>query len=134
MTTLRDTFERSYASVWAADRGYGTPEELAAEIRKWRSGETYPDDMPRLRFGWEAYQWAVRDVTEQRRGVAIADVPSRTIPTDGWKQEYDLLYRSDEKGFNRDEIWVKQFGGARTMVARKDGAAELLALITGAPK
>jgi len=65
-------------------------------------------------------------------GSPSACSPHSTIPTDGWKQEYDLLYRSDEKGSNCDEIWVKQFDGARTMAARKDGAAELLLILAGA--
>jgi hypothetical protein len=55
----------------------------------------------------------------------------RQLPAHGWKQEDDLLYRSGPDGFNVEEIWVKKFGGAGTMAARRVGAAELLKLITG---
>jgi len=55
----REQFELAYATAWAKDRnGDETPEQLAAEIKSWRIGDTYGEDLPRLRFGWEGYQWA----------------------------------------------------------------------------
>lgn len=55
----REQFELAYATAWAKDRDGGeTPEQLAAEVKAWRVGNTYEADFPRLRFGWEGYQWA----------------------------------------------------------------------------
>ncbi|WP_052195830.1 hypothetical protein [Delftia sp. ZNC0008] len=55
----REQFELAYATAWAKDREGGeTPEQLAAEIKSWRAGDTYEEEFIRLRFGWEGYQWA----------------------------------------------------------------------------
>lgn len=55
----REQFELAYATAWAKDRDDGeTPEQLAAEIKAWRVGDTYEAEFIRLRFGWEGYQWA----------------------------------------------------------------------------
>ncbi len=57
---LRERFELAYATAWAADsQGTETVEFLAHEVKTWRDGDSYPADLPRLRFGWEAFQWAV---------------------------------------------------------------------------
>nr|WP_315237709.1 hypothetical protein [uncultured Albidiferax sp.] len=58
---LRDQFERAYATEWARSRnGTETVDELAAEVKGWRDGDTYGNDLPRLCFGWEGFQWAVQ--------------------------------------------------------------------------
>lgn len=56
----RDAFELAYATKWKSSRrGVNSLAELTDELRSWRTGDTYGDDLPRLRFGWEAYQWAL---------------------------------------------------------------------------
>ena len=56
----RAAFELAYATEWQKSRaGDETVEQLAAEIKGWRNGNTYGCDLPRLKFGWEGYQWAL---------------------------------------------------------------------------
>ncbi len=56
---LRDQFERAYATEWhtTGGRNKSTIAELTEVIKTWRNGDTYDDDLPRLRFGWEGFQW-----------------------------------------------------------------------------
>lgn len=55
----RAAFETAYATEWSKNRsGNESVEQLAAEIKGWREGETYPDDMPYLKNTWDGYQWA----------------------------------------------------------------------------
>lgn len=57
---IRAQFELAYATAWASDsQRTETPAQLAEVVKTWRDSDTYPMDMPRLRFGWEAYQWAI---------------------------------------------------------------------------
>lgn len=95
----RERFEFAYATAWAKARAGGeTAEQLAAEIQTWRVGDTYGADLPRLRFGWEGYQWAtlalhsappapeqlgVRDL-EREALRACSELP------DGWEIEVQL--------------------------------------------
>lgn len=59
MEPVRELFELAYATAWAADsQRTETVEYLADQVKTWRDGDTYPPDLPRLRFGWEAFQWA----------------------------------------------------------------------------
>ncbi len=68
---LREQFELAYATAWAADRQRTeTVEFLANQVKTWRDGDTYPEDLPRLRFGWEAFQWAA---LKGRRGLNDQD-------------------------------------------------------------
>ncbi|CUA99375.1 hypothetical protein [Comamonas thiooxydans] len=61
----QEAFELAYATEWHKSRhGDETVEQLAAEVKSWREGATYGDDLPRLRFGWEGYQWALAATTE----------------------------------------------------------------------
>lgn len=56
---LREQFELAYAIAWAADRQRtDSVEFLANQVKTWREGDTYPEDLPRLRFGWEVFPWA----------------------------------------------------------------------------
>lgn len=69
----RDAFELAYATEWKKSRrGSETIAELAAEVRGWRAGDTYGDDLPRLRFGWEAYQWALAAQAPAQPAEAVA--------------------------------------------------------------
>ena len=47
---------------------------LAKEIKGWRKGDTYGDDLPRLRFGWEGYQWALHTPTAERECSVPAEI------------------------------------------------------------
>ncbi|WP_336695904.1 hypothetical protein, partial [Delftia acidovorans] len=70
----REQFELAYATAWAKDRDGGeTPEQLAAEIKAWRVGDTYEAEFIRLRFGWEGYQWA-------RAGQCLAQIEEPAQP------------------------------------------------------
>lgn len=70
----REQFELAYATAWAKDRdGDETPEQLAAEIKAWRVGDTYEAEFIRLRFGWEGYQWA-------RAGQCLAQIEEPAQP------------------------------------------------------
>lgn len=59
---LRDRFELAYATAWHAERRQDgtTLAELAETVKTWRNGDSYDDDLPRLRFGWEGFQWAAQ--------------------------------------------------------------------------
>lgn len=63
---LRDRFELAYATAWHAAREKdGTSiAELAETVKIWRNGDSYDDDLPRLRFGWEGFQWAGQPALE----------------------------------------------------------------------
>lgn len=56
---LRDQFERAYATEWhtTGGRNKWTIDELVEVIKTWRNGDTYDNDLPRLQFGWEGFQW-----------------------------------------------------------------------------
>lgn len=51
----REAFERAYAEAWhaASVPRKESIDELQYEVSTWREGASYPDDLPRLRFGWE---------------------------------------------------------------------------------
>lgn len=54
----REAFERAYAEAWhaASSPRKESVDELQYEVSTWRDGDSYPGEMPRLRFGWEWWQ------------------------------------------------------------------------------
>ncbi len=56
---LRDQFERAYATELhtTGGRNKWTIDELVEVIKTWRNGDNYDNDLPRLQFGWEGFQW-----------------------------------------------------------------------------
>jgi hypothetical protein len=91
----RSAFEMAYAKEWAKARGFGTPEELAAEIKQWRDGDTYPEDLPRLRIGWECFKWRA-DLASQRLQERDPALPTR-------HQVADALLAEVSGNFTRED-------------------------------
>lgn len=80
LAALRDQFERAYAAEWAKSRsGTESIDELVALIQLWRDGDTYGNDLPRLQFGWEGFQWAA---LAGGRGVLHSTGTDRHLPSE----------------------------------------------------
>ena len=91
----RAAFEMAYATEWHNSRsGDETVEQLAAEIKGWREGNTYGDDLPRLKFGWEGYQWALSSASTAEPEVrkALADLVGQIDA--GRSTDYSALQQS----------------------------------------
>ncbi len=88
----RAAFEMAYAFAWHKHRqGQEKVEELAAEIVSWREGNTYGEDLPRLRFGWEGYQWALATAPVQEHATQLA---GQALPADEFRGDTASLVRN----------------------------------------
>lgn len=84
-SNAQDQFELAYATEWSKNRnGPETAEQLAAEVKGWREGSTYEAEFPRLRFGWEGYQWAL--------AASAPTAPAEPSPTAGMNMAQRILH------------------------------------------
>ena len=95
----RDAFEMAYATEWHRERARAneTPAELAADIKNWRNGITYDDDLPRLKHAWEGYQWAIKAIPAYVHAVE--------------RDAFEAFMRLDTSGYSleRDNLSYKEF-------------------------
>ena len=95
----RDAFEKVFATQWHRERNRTneTVDELLVEIKSWRNGASYDDDLPRLKFGWEGYQWALQAITQHQQTVE--------------RMAFEAFMLSDTAGFSleRDGKAYKDF-------------------------
>ena len=76
----RVRFEQRYAKTFSNLRAEEVPppEEIAADLKGARDGDSYPSFLPGVRNAWQAYQWAIEDAAP----VVPAPVASFGVPAD----------------------------------------------------
>ena len=95
----RDAFELAYATEWAESRGgEETPAELAAKVKEWREGESYPEDMAYTRHTWDGYRWASAELSTLR--ARCAELTEEVEHESKWR---DLALQFD--GHRLQALW-----------------------------
>lgn len=124
----RVRFEQRYAATFENLRAEEVPppEEIAADLKGARDGDSYPSFLPGVRNAWQAYQWAIQDAARQH--ITEFGELQDAEPNGQWLRSGGLLYRLTDGPHpeNCDEINVTMVDGSRDDKPRAARAQMLL--------